>query len=116
MTCEHWKAWEKNPVMGYCTIRKDVTGVDRACNDRAERPEGCVIYLRSDIARLHEANEGWREKVAQVEKELADYRLLVGSEVARLLKMPTNPEQRAILESVIKNLSAPAPAQEERDG
>ncbi len=77
MTCEHWKAWEGNPVIGYCTIRKDVTGVDLACDYMAERPEECVIYLRSDIARLHEANDGWREKVAQVERALADSRTRV---------------------------------------
>ncbi len=72
MRCEHWKAWENSRVMGYCTIRKDVTGVDLACNYRAERPEECVIWLTSEIARLHEANDGWREAHGKIEERLRE--------------------------------------------
>jgi len=63
-----------------------------------------------------------RARAERAEAELKDYRLLVGSEVARLSllledirKPPSYTGRQAMLESVIENLSAPAPGQEDRE-
>ena len=58
--CEHWR-----PSTGECYF--DYCGVPGGCawwqRTRAEKAE-------KEIARLHEANDGWREALGKVEKRL----------------------------------------------
>ena len=110
--CEHWLIWDKNPLMGTCSlVGPNVLGEPIGCHILlSERPGACLHHER---ARANFAEAA----AARVQAELADYRLLVASEVVRLRVMREEPDlhwgHTMLLGSVIENLSTPAPAQEE---
>lgn len=82
-----------------------------------------ILQLKADgkraVSELFDAREKIREVTARAEKaeqELADYKLLVASQVQRLRVILRDGQplrgMRLILEEIVENLSAPAPAQE----
>ena len=135
--CEHWLIWDKNPLMGTCSlVGPNVLGEPIGCHILlSERPGACLHHERAranfaeaaaarvqaELASYRRVVCGWSEQelVKRAQQDLADYRLLVASEGARLRVLLEDPGQytgqRLILEGVVENLSAPAPAKEEEE-